>query len=47
LLNIAGFLTGMLFLAGALAVYLHLTNKDLASFALAGQFVPRPGSGNC
>ena len=42
--NIAGFLSGLIALVGVLAAYLHLTNKDLASFLRPGQFVPRPGS---
>ncbi|MBK9336445.1 MAG: patatin-like phospholipase family protein [Lewinellaceae bacterium] len=42
--NIVGFLAGMGAMVVALAVYLHLTNKDLASFLRPGQFVPKPGS---
>lgn len=43
-LNIGGFLGGMLAMIGLLAAYLHLTNKNIASFLRPGQFVPRPGS---
>ncbi len=42
--NIAGFLVGMGAMVVAVAAYLHLTNKDLASFLRPGQFVPQPGS---
>lgn len=42
--NIVGFLAGMGTMLGALAAYLHLTNKDLASFLRPGVFVPQPGS---
>lgn len=44
LLNVGGFLGGMLAMLGLLAAYLHLTNKNVASFLRPGQFVPRPGS---
>ena len=43
-LNIGGFLGGMLAMIGLLAAYLHLTNKNIASFLRPGEFVPRPGS---
>jgi hypothetical protein len=42
--NLAGFLTGIAFLTGVLALYLRLTNKDIVSFLSPGHFVPRPGS---
>lgn len=41
--NIAGLLGGAATLAAVLAAYLHLTNKDIASFLKAGKLVPRPG----
>lgn len=43
-LNIGGFLGGMLAMIGLLAAYLHLTNKNIASFLRPGEFIPRPGS---
>lgn len=42
--NTAGLLIGMGLMLGFLAVYLHLTNKDLASILKAGDLTPRPGS---
>ncbi|HNM27790.1 MAG TPA: hypothetical protein PKL15_20255, partial [Saprospiraceae bacterium] len=42
--NVAGFLTGLAAVIVALAAYLHLTNKDLASILKPGHFTPRPGS---
>lgn len=42
--NISGFLSGLCAMIVALAAYLHLTNKDIASFLRPGQFVPQPGS---
>jgi len=42
--NVAGFLMGLASIVVALAAYLHLTNKDLASFLRPGHFTPRPGS---
>lgn len=42
--NTAGLLVGMGLMLGALAVYLHFTNKDLASILKAGDLTPKPGS---
>ncbi len=42
--NIAGLLIGMGLMVGSLAVYLHFTNKDLASILKAGHLTPKPGS---
>lgn len=42
--NIAGFLIGMGAMVGALAAYLHLTNRDLASVLRRTELVPKPGS---
>ncbi|TNE59520.1 MAG: patatin-like phospholipase family protein [Bacteroidetes bacterium] len=42
--NTAGFLAGLGAMLIALAAYLHLTNKDIASFLRPGQFIPQPGS---
>ncbi|MCS6930341.1 MAG: patatin-like phospholipase family protein [Saprospiraceae bacterium] len=44
IVNIAGFLVGMGLMLGSLAVYLHFTNKDLASILRAGNLTPKPGS---
>ena len=41
--NLSGFILGAVALILFLAGYLHLTNKDMASFLRPGQFVPRPG----
>ncbi len=41
--NIAGLLVGMVSMLGVLAVYLHFTNKDLASILKAGNLTPKPG----
>ncbi len=42
--NILGFLIGLNAMIIAVAAYMHLTNKDAASFLRPGQFVPKPGS---
>jgi hypothetical protein len=41
--NIASFLAGFLAFVLFLAVYMHFTNKDLASVLRTGKFVPKPG----
>ncbi|MCS7035386.1 MAG: patatin-like phospholipase family protein [Saprospiraceae bacterium] len=42
--NTAGLLIGLGLMLGVLAVYLHFTNKDLASILKAGNLTPKPGS---
>ncbi len=41
--NTAGLLMGMGLMLGFLVMYLHLTNKDLASILKAGDLTPKPG----
>ncbi len=43
-INISSFIFGAIALVLGLAIYLHFTNKDMAAFLRAGQFVPRRGS---
>ncbi|MCC7503691.1 MAG: patatin-like phospholipase family protein [Saprospiraceae bacterium] len=44
LINVSGLVLGVATLISVLAIYLHLTNKDIASFLKPGKFIPRPGA---